>query len=48
MRRLTRHEPGSIQEASQLLNTFGDGARVYAGGTEMLTLLKLGWCAASI
>ena len=42
MRRLTRHEPGSIQEASQLLNTFGDSARVYAGGTEMLTLLKLG------
>jgi len=42
MRRLTRHEPASVQDACDLLNRYGDTARVYAGGTELLTLLKLG------
>ena len=42
MRRLTRHEPASVQEASSLLNEYGDTSRVYAGGTELLVLLKLG------
>lgn len=42
MRRLTRHEPDSVQEACRLLNEYGDTSRVYAGGTELLVLLKLG------
>ena len=42
MRRLTRHEPASVQDACWLLNKHGGDAQVYAGGTELLTLLKLG------
>lgn len=42
MRRLIRHEPPSVQDACELLNKYGDTARVYAGGTELLTLMKLG------
>ncbi|MFQ6030337.1 MAG: FAD binding domain-containing protein, partial [Dehalococcoidia bacterium] len=42
MRRLTRHEPTSIDEACELLREHGDTAHLYAGGTELLTLLKLG------
>jgi carbon-monoxide dehydrogenase medium subunit len=42
MRRLTRHEPASVQDACRLLNKHGGDAQVYAGGTELLTLLKLG------
>ncbi len=36
------HRPGSLAEATGLLHDIGDGAAVYAGGTELLLLLKLG------
>jgi carbon-monoxide dehydrogenase medium subunit len=36
------YEPASVAEASQLLARHGDGARLYAGGTELLLALKDG------
>jgi len=42
MRRFSLVEPSSAQEASQFLTQYGDDAQVYAGGTELLMLLKLG------
>ena len=42
MRRFKMHEPGSVQEASRLLAEYGDNAKAFAGGTELLMLLKLG------
>jgi carbon-monoxide dehydrogenase medium subunit len=35
-------EPVSIEEASQLLARYGDSARLYAGGTELLLVMKEG------
>jgi carbon-monoxide dehydrogenase medium subunit len=35
-------EPASVAEASQLLARHGDGARLYAGGTELLLAMKEG------
>jgi carbon-monoxide dehydrogenase medium subunit len=35
-------EPASVTEASQLLARHGDGARLYAGGTELLLAMKEG------
>lgn len=34
------HEPMTVQEATQLLATLGDEATVYAGGTELLVVMK--------
>jgi carbon-monoxide dehydrogenase medium subunit len=42
VRRFTLHEPASVQEASQLLSRYGDEAKAFAGGTELLMLVKLG------
>jgi carbon-monoxide dehydrogenase medium subunit len=35
-------EPESVQEAAELLGRYGDGAKVYAGGTELLLAMKEG------
>lgn len=35
-------EPPSIGEASQLLARYGDSAKLYAGGTELLLVMKEG------
>jgi carbon-monoxide dehydrogenase medium subunit len=35
-------EPGSIGEAAELLSRFGETAKVYAGGTELLLAMKEG------
>jgi aerobic carbon-monoxide dehydrogenase medium subunit len=37
------HRPGSVEEASRLLEELGDDAVVYSGGTELLLLMKLGF-----
>jgi aerobic carbon-monoxide dehydrogenase medium subunit len=37
------HRAGSVQEARELLQRYGDDAAVYCGGTELLLLLKLGF-----
>ena len=34
------HQPASAQEASQMLAHFGEGAGIYAGGTELLLAMK--------
>jgi carbon-monoxide dehydrogenase medium subunit len=34
------HQPASVQEASQMLNHFGEDAGIYAGGTELLLAMK--------
>jgi aerobic carbon-monoxide dehydrogenase medium subunit len=38
--RLTIHQPQSVAEASELLTRFGPDAAVYAGGTELLIVMK--------
>lgn len=40
LRRFTIHQPNSVGEASQMLAEFGEQARLYAGGTELLLALK--------
>ena len=40
LRRFTIHQPREVAEASQMLGQFGDGARPYAGGTELLLAMK--------
>lgn len=42
LRRFRLEEPGSVAEASELLGRFGDAAKVYAGGTELLLAMKEG------
>ncbi len=37
------HRPGTVSEATGLLDELGDEAVIYAGGTELLLLLKLGF-----
>jgi carbon-monoxide dehydrogenase medium subunit len=37
------HRPSSVEEASGLLEQFGDDAVVYSGGTELLLVMKLGF-----
>ena len=37
---LTIHEPKSVMEASSLLTEFGSDAAIYAGGTELLVVMK--------
>jgi carbon-monoxide dehydrogenase medium subunit len=40
LRRFTIHQPKTITEASQMLAEFGEKARLYAGGTELLLAMK--------
>jgi aerobic carbon-monoxide dehydrogenase medium subunit len=40
LRRFTIHQPKTIAEASQMLADFGEKARFYAGGTELLLAMK--------
>ncbi|SRR5581483_246888 len=42
LRRFRLEEPGSIPEASALLARHGETARIYAGGTELLLVMKEG------
>src|SRR5262245_55374882 len=42
LRRFRLEEPQSVAEVSELLARFGDSARVYAGGTELLLAMKEG------
>ena len=41
------HEPTTVEEASRLLEEYGDEAAFYAGGTELLLVLKLGFASPS-
>lgn len=40
LRRFTIHQPKTIAEASQMLADYGEKARLYAGGTELLLAMK--------
>jgi aerobic carbon-monoxide dehydrogenase medium subunit len=42
LRRFRLEEPESIKDASELLARYGESARVYAGGTELLLAMKEG------
>jgi carbon-monoxide dehydrogenase medium subunit len=42
LRRFRLEEPESVQEAAQLLGRYGESAKVYAGGTELLLVMKEG------
>jgi len=42
LRRFRLDEPESVAEVSELLGRFGDNAKVYAGGTELLLAMKEG------
>ncbi len=39
------HRPGSLEEATELLERYGEDAAFYCGGTELLLLLKLGFAS---
>src|SRR5215470_9498413 len=42
LRRFRLEEPESVKEVSELLGQFGESAKVYAGGTELLLAMKEG------
>jgi carbon-monoxide dehydrogenase medium subunit len=42
LRRFRLEEPTSVAEVSELLGRFGDSAKIYAGGTELLLAMKEG------
>lgn len=42
LRRFRLEEPESVAEVSELLGRFGDRAKIYAGGTELLLAMKEG------
>jgi len=42
LRRFRLEEPESVSEVSELLGRFGDSAKIYAGGTELLLAMKEG------
>jgi len=42
LRRFRLEEPESVAEVSELLGRFGENAKVYAGGTELLLVMKEG------
>ena len=42
LRRFRLEEPETIPEASELLSRHGESARIYAGGTELLLVMKEG------
>lgn len=48
MRRFEMFEAQSVAEACAALTEFGEGARVYAGGTELLLVLKEGFLEADV
>jgi aerobic carbon-monoxide dehydrogenase medium subunit len=37
------HRPGTVEEASALLDEYGDDAALYCGGSELILLMKLGF-----
>lgn len=39
------HRPQSVEEATELIERYGDDAALYCGGTELLLLLKLGFAS---
>ena len=39
------HRPGSLEEATELADRYGEDAAFYCGGTELLLLLKLGFAS---
>jgi carbon-monoxide dehydrogenase medium subunit len=39
------HRPGSVEEATELIDRYGGDAALYCGGTELLLLLKLGFAS---
>ena len=41
--RFAIHRPTTLAEAGELMNRLGDDAVVYAGGTELLLVMKLGF-----
>lgn len=43
LRRFRLEEPESVAEVSELLARFGDSAKIYAGGTELLLAMKEGF-----
>src|SRR5574341_2328438 len=43
LRRFRLEEPDSVAEVSELLGRFGDSAKIYAGGTELLLAMKEGF-----
>lgn len=42
LRRFRLEEPESVAEVSELLGRFGESAKIYAGGTELLLAMKEG------
>ncbi|MDH3443120.1 MAG: FAD binding domain-containing protein [Deltaproteobacteria bacterium] len=42
LRRFRLEEPESVQETAELLGRFGESAKIYAGGTELLLAMKEG------
>jgi carbon-monoxide dehydrogenase medium subunit len=42
LRRFRLEEPESVHDAAELLGRYGDSAKVYAGGTELLLVMKEG------
>jgi len=40
LRRFTIHQPKTVAEASEMLSHYGEKARLYAGGTELLLAMK--------
>jgi len=42
LRRFRLEEPESVKEVSELLGRYGESAKVYAGGTELLLAMKEG------
>jgi aerobic carbon-monoxide dehydrogenase medium subunit len=42
LRRFRLEEPETVHQASELLGQFGDSAKIYAGGTELLLAMKEG------
>ena len=42
LRRFRLEEPETVAEASELLSRFGESAKIYAGGTELLLAMKEG------
>ncbi len=43
MHRFDYHTPATLNEAVALLDSFGEDARILAGGTDLLTALKERW-----
>jgi carbon-monoxide dehydrogenase medium subunit len=39
------HRPRSVEEATELVDVYGEDAALYCGGTELLLLLKLGFAS---